>query len=64
MFFFFPRVPALLSFDFKVSLDWLAFRLNFMWQIGSHGNHKHSVEPLSTAIFLVKCFRVNFRPLG
>ena len=44
-FFFFSFFLSLIPFDFKISIDSLAFRLDIMWCIGSHIDHRHPVIP-------------------
>ena len=53
--FFFNLFNVLSSilFDFKVLIDWLAFRLDFMWYIGSHIDHRHRVTPHARSLCVI-----------
>lgn len=36
-----------------VLMDWLAFCLDFIWEIGSHGNHRHPIIPQAHSMSVV-----------
>lgn len=47
------NVLSSILFDFKVLIDWLAFRLDFMWYISSHIDHRHRVTPHARSLCVI-----------